>query len=471
MKRKGVLLLVLALMVTSLAACGKKETKKEVKTEKTNSMSGVLESFQGGTVKMKADEKDNPELTFEVKEAKIECKNMLAGDEIVVVYDGKITGTDTSKAKVKKVIDDGKNTAKAEVKESTIVGTVVNATMNALQIQTNDGTKYTFSTLGAEQVYKNGILEGNWVTVTYVGDLKGTDTTGVKVIKIRDDDANVIAKEQKKMNIKAVDETVYATAGVYIRESYSTDSKILGSLAQGTSIQRTGVCDNGWSRVSYNGADAYVYGDYLTTTAPVAPQAPAKTNGDQPGTPQKGDSGSSQPTGSDGPTSQDPPATDDPTNQDPPTNDNPPVVEQNMITGIVEDAAMGSLTIVDQKLNFVIGDAQHNYKNGIQRGNEVNVTYTGTINGTDTSAVTVVSVDDKNGNSTPTVTGSVANATMNTVTITTEDGINISFSLENAKVNCAQGILVGNKVMVTIDMNAAVGTSNIFPATQFDDVQ
>ncbi|MEG1505831.1 MAG: hypothetical protein RR369_05800, partial [Lachnospiraceae bacterium] len=319
---------------------------------------------------------------------------------------------------------------------------------------------------GAEQVYKNGILEGNWVTVTYVGDLKGTDTTGVKVIKIRDDDANVIAKEQKKMNIKAVDETVYATAGVYIRESYSTDSKIVGSLA-------TGVCDNGWSRVSYNGADAYVYGDYLTTTAPVTPQAPAKTNGDQPGTPQKGDSGSSQPTGSDGPTSQDPPATDDPTNQDPPTNDNPPVVEQNMITGIVEDAAMGSLTIVaeDQKLNFVIGDAQHNYKNGIQRGNEVNVTYTGTINGTDTSAVTVVSVDDKNGNSTPTVTGSVANATMNTVTITTEDGINISFSLENAKVNCTQGILVGNKVMVTIDMNAAVGTSNIFPATQFDDVQ
>lgn len=93
----------------------------------------------------------------------------------------------------------------------------------------------------------------------------------------------------QEMKIKAVNETVYATAGVHIRESYTTDSKVLGSLAKGASIQRTGVCENGWSRVQYESKDAYIYGEYLTTKKPEKDAPAAKTNGKPPATMQEGD--------------------------------------------------------------------------------------------------------------------------------------------------------------------------------------
>lgn len=64
-------------------------------------------------------------------------------------------------------------------------------------------------------------------------------------------------------------ETVYAKDdGIRIRASYSTSSDILGSLNKGDSITRTGVGDNGWSKVTYNGQTAYISTSLLTTTKP-----------------------------------------------------------------------------------------------------------------------------------------------------------------------------------------------------------
>lgn len=65
-----------------------------------------------------------------------------------------------------------------------------------------------------------------------------------------------------------VNETVYATTSVNVRSSYSADSNKVGSLSAGASATRTGVGDNGWSRIIYNGNEAYVSSDYLTTTKP-----------------------------------------------------------------------------------------------------------------------------------------------------------------------------------------------------------
>lgn len=65
-----------------------------------------------------------------------------------------------------------------------------------------------------------------------------------------------------------VNETVYATTSVNVRASYSADSDKVGSLAAGASATRTGVGDNGWSRIVYGDSVAYVSSDYLTTTKP-----------------------------------------------------------------------------------------------------------------------------------------------------------------------------------------------------------
>ena len=71
---------------------------------------------------------------------------------------------------------------------------------------------------------------------------------------------------EEKVSFSSVNETVYATASVNVRSSYSTSSSIIGGLDEGQSVTRTGIGDNGWSRISYNGSTAYVSSDYLTKT-------------------------------------------------------------------------------------------------------------------------------------------------------------------------------------------------------------
>lgn len=65
-----------------------------------------------------------------------------------------------------------------------------------------------------------------------------------------------------------VNETVYATTSVNVRSSYSADSDRVGGLSAGASATRTGVGDNGWSRIVYGDGVAYVNSDYLSTTKP-----------------------------------------------------------------------------------------------------------------------------------------------------------------------------------------------------------
>jgi exopolysaccharide biosynthesis protein len=67
------------------------------------------------------------------------------------------------------------------------------------------------------------------------------------------------------INYKEVNETVYAISTVNIRKGPSTDYPKLGSLNKGDSITRIGIGDNGWSKVLYNGQEAYIHSDYLTT--------------------------------------------------------------------------------------------------------------------------------------------------------------------------------------------------------------
>lgn len=66
-----------------------------------------------------------------------------------------------------------------------------------------------------------------------------------------------------------VDETVYATTAVNIRSGPGMEYRVLGLLRRGEAIRRTGVdTRTNWSRVIFNGVEAYIYSDYLTTTKP-----------------------------------------------------------------------------------------------------------------------------------------------------------------------------------------------------------
>ncbi|MCC8183109.1 MAG: SH3 domain-containing protein, partial [Clostridiales bacterium] len=68
--------------------------------------------------------------------------------------------------------------------------------------------------------------------------------------------------------ITEVNETVYATASVYVRDYPSSETgNIINGLSVGQSVTRTGTTATGWSRITLNGADGYVFSSYLSTTA------------------------------------------------------------------------------------------------------------------------------------------------------------------------------------------------------------
>ena len=79
-------------------------------------------------------------------------------------------------------------------------------------------------------------------------------------------------KEEETTSSAGVTEwydTVYATTAVNVRSGAGTGYSRLGMLYAGESVERTGKTDNGWSRVNYNGQEAYINSDYLTTEEPV----------------------------------------------------------------------------------------------------------------------------------------------------------------------------------------------------------
>ena len=67
---------------------------------------------------------------------------------------------------------------------------------------------------------------------------------------------------------KSANDKVYATGDINIRKSYGADSDKIGTLKAGESVTRTGISDNGWSKVSYNGGTGYIKTSLLTTEEP-----------------------------------------------------------------------------------------------------------------------------------------------------------------------------------------------------------
>lgn len=66
------------------------------------------------------------------------------------------------------------------------------------------------------------------------------------------------------VEIEDCDDVVWALTDVNIRASWNAGSDRIGALLYGQSIRRTGICSNGWIRVSYRDGEGYMNGRYLT---------------------------------------------------------------------------------------------------------------------------------------------------------------------------------------------------------------
>ena len=69
--------------------------------------------------------------------------------------------------------------------EQTITGTILDATMSTVTIQTEDGEELSFSIPDdADETEVDGMTVGDTLEITYTGTIDGTDTSGATVVKL-----------------------------------------------------------------------------------------------------------------------------------------------------------------------------------------------------------------------------------------------------------------------------------------------
>ena len=83
-----------------------------------------------------------------------------------------------------------------------------------------------------------------------------------------------------------------------------------------------------------------------------------------------------------------------------------------------------------------IMDAAHEYANGIQTGNIVTITYEGNLADPNVMVFKVQDQDPNTAAENSLYTGAIQDATMNTVTILTDDGAVLTFDKSNANEQC-----------------------------------
>lgn len=163
--------------------------------------------------------------------------------------------------------DSNSGNTSTEAKSGTVTSGPLNvrqsASMNGAVIGTvTKGTKVTV--LGTEgnfykvKVTVNGKEVTAYVSTSYVSVGGSSDTT--------DDNKN--DSNTSDDGYTTVNETVWATEGVYVRSGPGTNYQYLTILSKGSAIKRIAVGSNGWSKVKYGSSEGYMKSEYLTTTNP-----------------------------------------------------------------------------------------------------------------------------------------------------------------------------------------------------------
>lgn len=87
------------------------------------------------------------------------------------------------------------------------------------------------------------------------GAAAAADSTADGAAAATDPAAQTAATEQTPsgINVQAQDATYYAVEGVNLRSDANAEAEFVAGVLSGESLKCTGVCDNGWIRVDYNG--------------------------------------------------------------------------------------------------------------------------------------------------------------------------------------------------------------------------
>ena len=264
--KKIIALLMSLMMIFAFTACGSSEPEPEPEpdttTEAVNThvVTGLVEEIADANLSIYTEADQS--LTFNIENADIQTEDGFnKGDTATVEYEGEISNGDTSGCKVISVTD-------VAGAETTIEGKVESINSDGTVTISSNSKKYTFKTDDVKS-QSGSVKPGDTVSIKFAGIIEGDDTSHAYVRSMEAaKTTEATEKADNNVSLKAVNETVWASADVNVRDGYSTTAGKVATVKKGTKLTRTGVLSNGWSRVKYKDKDRYIASSYLTTKDP-----------------------------------------------------------------------------------------------------------------------------------------------------------------------------------------------------------
>ena len=173
--------LLASLMLFSFAACSS-ETDSSSDTNQSNVETVTTDEESGSdSTEETTVETDSETAADATDETGPDARDETGSDE---------TGSDqtdeTGSSETGSATNTGVYTGTADpAEEQTITGTILDATMSTVTIQTEDGEELSFSIPDdADETEVDGMTVGDTLEITYTGTIDGTDTSGATVVKL-----------------------------------------------------------------------------------------------------------------------------------------------------------------------------------------------------------------------------------------------------------------------------------------------
>ncbi len=178
--------LLASLMLFSFAACSS-ETDSSSDTNQSNVETVTTDEESGSdSTEETTDETDSETSTDASDETSTDATDETgtdATDETGTDATDE-TGTDATGTTDETAFDSAEETA-GTAEQQTITGTILDATMSTVTIQTEDGEELSFSIPDdADETEVDGMTIGDQLQITYTGAIDGTDTSGATVVKL-----------------------------------------------------------------------------------------------------------------------------------------------------------------------------------------------------------------------------------------------------------------------------------------------
>ena len=170
--------LLASLMLFSFAACSS-ETDSSSDTNQSNVETVTTDEESGSdSTEETTDETDSETGTDASDETSTDATDETGTDATDE------TGTDATGTTDETASDSAEETA-GTAEQQAITGTILDATMSTVTIQTEDGEELSFSIPDdADETEVDGMTVGDTLEITYTGTIDGTDTSGATVVKL-----------------------------------------------------------------------------------------------------------------------------------------------------------------------------------------------------------------------------------------------------------------------------------------------